>query len=123
MLSTTLNLKSILVISRMSADGTKLLDEGALAFDGHDKHPTVEGPKFYQRNGYFYIFAPAGGVEEGWQLVLRSKNVYGIARLRRVCGRDARGPSNPLTLILERVIDPHPYFAAEMIPSTPADTL
>jgi beta-xylosidase len=69
--------KSILVVSRMSADGTKLLDEGALVFDGHDRHPTVEGPKFYQRNGYYYIFAPAGGVEEGWQLVLRSKNIYG----------------------------------------------
>jgi beta-xylosidase len=69
--------KSVLVVSRMSADGTKLLDEGALVFDGHDKHPTIEGPKFYQRNGYYYIFAPAGGVEEGWQLVLRSKNVYG----------------------------------------------
>jgi beta-xylosidase len=69
--------KSILVVSRMSADGTKLLDDGVLIFDGHDKHPTVEGPKFYERNGYYYIFAPAGGVEDGWQLVLRSKNVYG----------------------------------------------
>ena len=35
--------KSILVVSRMSADGTKLLDDGVLIFDGHDKHPTVEG--------------------------------------------------------------------------------
>jgi beta-xylosidase len=32
---------------------------------------------FYKRNGYYYIFAPAGGVPTGWQLVLRSKNVYG----------------------------------------------
>jgi len=69
--------KSIIVVSRMSPDGTKLLDDGAMVFDGHDKHPTVEGPKFYKRNGYYYIFAPAGGVEEGWQLVLRSKQIYG----------------------------------------------
>jgi beta-xylosidase len=69
--------KSILVVSRLSPDGRKLLDEGAMVFDGHDRHPTVEGPKFYKRNGYYYIFAPAGGVEEGWQLVLRSKNIYG----------------------------------------------
>jgi beta-xylosidase len=69
--------KSILVVSRMSADGTRLLDDGVMVFDGHDKHPTLEGPKFYKRNGYYYIFAPAGGVEQGWQLVLRSKNVYG----------------------------------------------
>lgn len=69
--------KSIIVVSRMSPDGTKLLDDGAMVFDGHDKHPTLEGPKFYKRNGYYYIFAPAGGVEEGWQLVLRSKKIYG----------------------------------------------
>jgi beta-xylosidase len=69
--------KSILVVSRMSDDGTRLLDEGAIIFDGHDMHPTVEGPKFYKRNGYYYIFAPAGGVESGWQLALRSKKIDG----------------------------------------------
>jgi beta-xylosidase len=69
--------KSILVVSRLSPDGTKVLDDGVMVFDGHDRQPTVEGPKFYKRNGYYYIFAPAGGVEEGWQLVLRSKNIYG----------------------------------------------
>jgi beta-xylosidase len=69
--------KSILVVSRMSTDGTKLLDDGVMVFDGHDKHPTLEGPKFYKRNNYYYIFAPAGGVETGWQLILRSKNIYG----------------------------------------------
>jgi beta-xylosidase len=69
--------KSIIIVSRMSADGTKLLDDGAMVFDGHDKHPTVEGPKFYKRNGYYYISAPAGGVEAGWQLVLRGKDIYG----------------------------------------------
>ena len=40
-------------------------------------NPTVEGPKFYKRNGYYYIFAPAGGVTNGWQLALRSKNIFG----------------------------------------------
>jgi beta-xylosidase len=70
-------IKSILVVNRMSADGTRLLDNGAMVFDGHDAHPTVEGPKLYKRNGYYYIFAPAGGVATGWQLVLRSKNIYG----------------------------------------------
>ncbi len=69
--------KSILVVSRMSADGTRLLDDGVIVFDGHDKHPTVEGPKFHKRNGYYYILAPAGGVETGWQLALRSRNVFG----------------------------------------------
>src|SRR6185295_2245063 len=70
-------IKSILVMSRMSPDGTKLIDDGVMVFDGHAKHPTIEGPKLYKRNGYYYIFAPAGGVETGWQTVLRSKNIYG----------------------------------------------
>lgn len=69
--------KSVIVVSKMTSDGSKVLDDGVLVFDGHDKHPTVEGPKFYKRNGYYYIFAPAGGVATGWQLILRSKNIYG----------------------------------------------
>jgi len=69
--------KSILVLSRMSPDGTRLLGDEVMVFDGHANHPTVEGPKFYKRNGYYYIFAPAGGVSAGWQLVLRSKHVFG----------------------------------------------
>ena len=70
-------IKSILVVSRMSPDGARLLDAGTLVFDGHAEDPTVEGPKFYKRNAYYYIFAPAGGVAGGWQIALRSKNVYG----------------------------------------------
>ncbi len=70
-------LKSILLVHEMSADGTKLKDDGVLVFDGHENHTTIEGPKFYKRGDYYYIFAPAGGVQMGWQLALRSKNVLG----------------------------------------------
>ena len=70
-------IKSVLVVNRMSADGTKLIDDGTLIFDGHDEDSTVEGPKLYKRNGFYYVFAPAGGVPTGWQIVLRSKNIYG----------------------------------------------
>lgn len=70
-------IKSIIVVKKMNAEGTKLLDAGRLVYDGHETDPTIEGPKFYKRNGYYYIFAPAGGVATGWQLVLRSRNVYG----------------------------------------------
>lgn len=69
--------KSILTINKMNQEGTKVLDKGIHVFDGHDEHPTVEGPKMYKRNDYYYIFAPAGGVATGWQLALRSKNIYG----------------------------------------------
>lgn len=69
--------KSLLTVNKMNAEGTKVIDAGIHVFDGHDKHETVEGSKFYKRNGYYYIFAPAGGVATGWQLILRSKNIYG----------------------------------------------
>ena len=69
--------KSLLSVNKMNAEGTKVLDQGIHVFDGHENHETVEGSKFYKRNGYYYIFAPAGGVPTGWQLILRSKNVYG----------------------------------------------
>lgn len=68
---------SILTVHRMNPDGRKLLDEGTTVFDGRRTQPTIEGPKLYKRNGYYYIFAPAGGVSNGWQTVLRSKNMYG----------------------------------------------
>lgn len=69
--------KSILVVCTMNKEGTKANQDEVIVFDGHKDHPTVEGPKFYKRNGYYYIFAPAGGVTYGWQLALRSKNIYG----------------------------------------------
>lgn len=70
-------IKSVIVVEKLNADGTKVINDGVIVYDGHEKDPTIEGPKFYKRNGYYYIFAPAGGVTSGWQVVLRSKNIYG----------------------------------------------
>lgn len=69
--------KSYLGIFPISSDGTKALEEDHILFNGVETQPTIEGPKVYKRNGYYYIFAPAGGVKKGWQTVLRSRNVYG----------------------------------------------
>ncbi|MCL1943963.1 MAG: glycoside hydrolase 43 family protein [Candidatus Azobacteroides sp.] len=70
-------MKSVLAVTRLSPDGKKAVGESKIIYDGHEKDETIEGPKFYKRNGYYYIFAPAGGVSAGWQVVLRSKNIYG----------------------------------------------
>ena len=70
-------MKSIIVAKEMNTEGTKIISDGVMVYDGHEKDPTIEGPKSYKRNGYYYIFAPAGGVSTGWQLVLRSKSIYG----------------------------------------------
>lgn len=69
--------KSIIVVKPMNSEGTKATDDAVMVYDGHDNDGTIEGPKFYKRNGYYYIFAPAGGVSTGWQTILRSKNIYG----------------------------------------------
>jgi beta-xylosidase len=88
-------IKSVLVIKKMNAEGTKVLDAGRLVYDGHDIDPTVEGPKLYKRNGYYYIFAPAGGVATGWQLVLRSKNIYGPYERRVVMDQGSTAINGP----------------------------
>ncbi len=65
---------SVLTLRRLTPDGRHLADDSAVTvFDGTTSQPTIEGPKFYKRVGYYYIFAPAGGVKNGWQTVLRSK--------------------------------------------------
>jgi beta-xylosidase len=88
-------LKSMLVVSRLSPDGTRVFDDPAIVFDGHSSDPTLEGPKFYKRNGYYYIFAPAGGVATGWQLALRSRNVYGPYERRVVLSQGKSTVNGP----------------------------
>lgn len=88
-------LKTVLVVHEMSPDGTKMLDNGVMVFDGHDEHGTVEGPKFYKRNGFYYIFAPAGGVKPGWQLVLRSENIFGPYELKKVLEQGSTNINGP----------------------------
>ncbi len=88
-------IKSIIVVKQMNAEGTKTIDAGVLVYDGHEKDPTIEGPKFYKRNGYYYIFAPAGGVSTGWQLVLRSKNIYGPYERRVVMDQGSTSINGP----------------------------
>lgn len=68
---------SVLGLFPMSWDGTKSIGEDKIIFDGTYTQSTIEGPKFYKRDGWYYIFAPAGHVKPGWQTVLRSKNIYG----------------------------------------------
>jgi hypothetical protein len=67
----------VLTMRRLSSDGRRILGEGTTAFEGGTRHPTIEGPKIYKRDGWYYIFAPAGGVTSGWQVVLRSRHVLG----------------------------------------------
>ncbi len=69
--------KNRLQVRPMSPDARRILDEGKVVFHEPQKHPTLEGPKFHKDNGFYYILAPAGGVTNGWQVVLRSRSIYG----------------------------------------------
>jgi beta-xylosidase len=57
--------------------------------------PVLEGPKLYKRNGYYYIFAPFGGVGTGSQAVLRSRNIYGPYEHRVVLTEDSTAINGP----------------------------
>lgn len=88
-------IKSVIIVKQMNPEGTKTIDGGVMVYDGHDLDPTIEGPKLYKRNGYYYIFAPAGGVSTGWQLVLRSKNIYGPYERKVVMDQGATPVNGP----------------------------
>ena len=88
-------INSLLMLTRLSADGKQIVGESRVVFDGHDHDPTVEGPKLHKRNGYYYIFAPAGGVRNGWQLALRSKNIWGPYERKIVMARGTTAINGP----------------------------
>lgn len=69
--------KSVLSMRELTPDGTKAISDPVIVYDGNNIDHTVEGPKLYKRDGYYWILAPAGGVATGWQVALRSKNIYG----------------------------------------------
>lgn len=88
--------KSVLSACELNEDCTKVISSQVMVFDGKESgNTTVEGPKFYRRGEYYYIFAPAGGVKTGWQLVLRSKNVYGPYEWRNVMDEGGSGVHGP----------------------------
>ncbi len=89
-------LNSIMTICEMNSDGTKVIGEEVLIFDGNDGvNHTVEGGKFYKKGGYYYLLAPAGGVEMGWQLALRSKNIYGPYEAKTVLAQARTSINGP----------------------------
>lgn len=87
---------SVLTVNELSPDGSKVVGETVLVYDGMPEgNHTTEGPKFYKRNGYYYIMAPAGGVEQGWQIAMRSKNVYGPYECKTVMAQGKSSINGP----------------------------
>lgn len=82
---------------RMSADLTRALDDGRTIVDGDavDGMHTLEGPKWYKHDGWYWIFAPGGGVTGGWQYAMRSRHVLGPYEPRIVLARGATDVNGP----------------------------
>jgi beta-xylosidase len=69
---------SVLTVRELSADGTRAIGQPVIVFDGNGtENRTCEGPKFYKRDGWYWILCPAGGVPTGFQLAMLSKSPYG----------------------------------------------
>ena len=80
-----------IIIHKMSPDGKTLLDDGVIVYIGK----IAEGTKIYKRNGYYYLVIPEGGVEIGWQVVLRSKSIYGPYERKVVLQKGATAINGP----------------------------
>ena len=103
---------NLLSLHELSADGTRLLDAGQHTRPGLDSSTldvgdividanqlpgwnTLEGPKLYKRHGWYYVFAPAGGVKPGYQAVFRSKSIFGPYEHRIVLDQGATTINGP----------------------------
>jgi len=69
---------SVLCVRELNKEGTRAIGNPVIVFDGNGtENRTCEGPKFYKRDGWYWILCPAGGVPTGFQLAMRSKSPYG----------------------------------------------
>lgn len=84
LLEVTPDLSAALSPSQVIIDGAEL--EGML---------TLEGPKLYRRDGWYWIFAPAGGVADGYQVVFRSREIQGPFEHRIVLEQDSSPVNGP----------------------------
>lgn len=76
---------SVITVREMNAEGTRAISEPVIVFDGNGtENRTCEGPKFYKRGGWYWIWCPAGGVSTGFQLALRSRSPFGPYEVKKV---------------------------------------
>lgn len=89
-------LNSIITLVELNAEGTAAISGERIIFDGNaGGNHTVEGAKLYKRNDWYYLFAPAGGVATGWQIVARSRTVDGLYEARTVMSQGSTAINGP----------------------------
>jgi beta-xylosidase len=89
-------LNGILTVSELNADETATVGDETLVYDGlPDGNFAAEGPKFYKRDGAYWLFFPAGGVETGWQVAARSDSPFGPYAARTVMAQGKTKVNGP----------------------------
>ncbi|KQM51889.1 glycoside hydrolase [Sphingomonas sp. Leaf208] len=99
-------INNLVTLKRLNRDGAvaEPSGRGKILIDGASLPPVatsigprawsvIEGPKLYKRNGWYYIFVPAGGVKQGWQGVFRARSITGPYEGRNVLDQ-GRTPIN-----------------------------
>lgn len=76
---------SVITVRELNAEGTKAISDPVIVFDGNGtENRTCEGPKFYKRNGWYWVMFPAGGVPTGFQVAMRSQSPFGPYEAKKV---------------------------------------
>lgn len=94
-----------LYVTELAADGLSVIGEDKKIWDKRIDVPegstapgggyAMEGSHVYKVNDYYYVTCPAGGTQ-GWQMCLRSKNIYGPYESKIICQDESSYPGNGL---------------------------
>ena len=89
-------MNSVLTVRELDRDETREVAAPVMVYDGIPSgNFTAEGPKFYKRNGEYWLMFPAGGVPRGWQVAARSKSPYGPYEARTVMAQGKSRTNGP----------------------------
>lgn len=92
-------INNVLTLLRLSADARRVEEDLGVIIDGHQVpmagFKTLEGPKLYRHDGWYYVLAPAGGVATGWQSAFRARDIRGPYEHRVVLAQGATAINGP----------------------------
>ncbi|WP_114560479.1 glycoside hydrolase family 43 protein [Desertihabitans aurantiacus] len=88
--------KNRLSLVEITPDLRSPLGPGEVIIDGDALDmTTLEGPKAYRHDGYVWIWAPAGGVADGYQVVFRARHPRGPFEHRVVLAQQGSSTNGP----------------------------
>lgn len=87
---------SVITVRELNAEGTRAIGKPVIVFDGNGtEYRTCEGPKFYKRDGWYWVMFPAGGVPTGFQVAMRARSPFGPYEARKVLAQGGTAVNGP----------------------------